>query len=101
MKRTFQVLLIFSVFVMTVSAQENNNFYDNTKTSLLKGPEICVDGEVQNPGLVELGKLSIHSVSVRESAFRDAFDSVIDLIVVIKNKKEGKFLKCLKIFTIL
>ncbi len=122
MKGTFQVLLIFSVFVMTVSAQENNNFYDNTKTSLLKGPEICVDGEVQNPGLVDLGKLNIHSAIVRESVFRngkgpeftgayrydgysifdilenryvkkknrDVFDSVIDLIVVIENKKGDK-----------
>jgi len=121
-KKTFQVLLILFIFVMVSLAQENNNFYDNTETSVLRGPEIRVDGEVQNPGLVKLSKLSLHSVIVRESAFRegkgaeftgayrydgysifdilenrfvkkrnrDEFDSVIDLIVVIENKKGEK-----------
>ena len=54
-----------------------NNFYDNTESYPLVIPEIIIDGEVANPGKVDLSSLKVHSVFVKEtlldSTGRDRF----------------------------
>ena len=44
-----------------------NNFYDNTQTFPLKMMELSIDGEIANPGSVDLSMLPIHSVIVKET----------------------------------
>lgn len=72
MKRLLTICLVILLFVTDGISQENNDFYDNTKTYILKGPEIYVDGEVRNPGLIEFNKLKKHSVIVREVEYKDS-----------------------------
>jgi hypothetical protein len=84
----------------------NNNFYDNTETYRLSGGEIEITGEVENPGKVDLSKLSKHTVIVKETlltehgtdafigAYRydgySLFDILSDRIVRKKNATEFK-----------
>jgi hypothetical protein len=49
------------------TAEMTNNFYDNTETFPLPVNEISVDGEVENPGKVELSSLPLRSVIVKEA----------------------------------
>jgi hypothetical protein len=44
-----------------------NNFYDNTETYPLPVKEITVEGEIANPGVVDLSGLSKRSVIVKET----------------------------------
>jgi hypothetical protein len=84
----------------------NNNFYDNTETYRLSGGEIEVDGEVENPGKIDLSKLPKHSVIVKETLLKEdgadvfvgayrydgysLFDILCDRIVRKKNVAEFK-----------
>jgi len=49
------------------TSDKTNNFYDNTEAHFLAVPEITVDGEVANPGKVDLSALTTHSVFVKET----------------------------------
>ena len=49
------------------STDMTNNFYDNTETYPLTVKEITVEGEIANPGIVDLSGLSKHSVIVKET----------------------------------
>ena len=84
-------------------SDKNNNFYDNEETYSLGLNEIEVAGEVENPGWVDLSKLSKHSVIVKETllkgdsdvfvgAYRydgySLFDILNDRILKKKNEKE-------------
>ncbi len=87
-----------------IKAQENNNFYDDAETFELSGPGIIkVEGEVSNPGMIELKTLPKHTVIVKEAvldgdknkfvgAYRydgySLFDILNDLIPEKKNKDE-------------
>lgn len=48
-------------------AAENNDFYDNAPTYELKGPTLRVDGEVANPGTVDLSTMPLRSLIVKEA----------------------------------
>lgn len=67
MKRVFTAILILAALSGTVNSEENNDFYDNSKTYPLELPEVRVEGEVSNPGSVDFSGLSRHSVIVRET----------------------------------
>jgi len=65
--RTAAVLALSLLSATTpVSAQENNDFYDNVPLTALEGPQLEVAGEVSNPGPVDLVKLPLRSVLARE-----------------------------------
>lgn len=49
----------------------NNNFYDDTETISLKGGIIEIAGEVENPGIVDVGSLTKHSVIVKEALLKE------------------------------
>ena len=86
MKKTFTILLsILSVILISCSANNTgklsikqsanavdtsdatNDFYDNTEAFPLKIPAITVEGEIANPGSVDLAKLPVHEVIVKET----------------------------------
>ncbi|MBD3413699.1 MAG: hypothetical protein GF421_04610 [Candidatus Aminicenantes bacterium] len=69
MKKIFLICLMSLFLITTLCSQENNDFYDNTQTFSLNGPKIHVNGEVENPGLVDFSKLKKHSVMVREAKY--------------------------------
>jgi len=49
------------------STDMTNNFYDNTPTYPLPVKEITIEGEIENPGNIDLSALPIHSVIVKET----------------------------------
>lgn len=57
--------------VATDSEDRNNNFYDNAPTYYLAMEKIMVDGEIENPGIVDFSKLTKRSVIVKETLFKD------------------------------
>ncbi|MBD3178341.1 MAG: hypothetical protein GF417_01345 [Candidatus Latescibacteria bacterium] len=67
MRRSLVVVAVLFFFFTAGAGEENNDFYDNTETITLDGPEITVDGEVSNPGTVDLNKYRKRSVIVRET----------------------------------
>jgi hypothetical protein len=54
------------------STDMTNNFYDNTPTYPLQLKKITVEGEIENPGNVDLSALPIHSVIVKEALLDSA-----------------------------
>jgi hypothetical protein len=88
------------------AGDRNNNFYDNAETYSLPGGEIEVTGEIENPGKVDLSKLSKHSVIVKETLLKEdgtdafvgayrydgysLFDILTDRIIKKKNVSEFK-----------
>ena len=92
------------LFSQKDNIMRNNNFYDDTETISLKGGEIEIAGEVENPGFVDLNSLTKHSVIVKEAlldgdgkdffvgAYRydgySLFDILTDRLVNKKNKEE-------------
>jgi hypothetical protein len=49
-----------------------NNFYDNTEIYKLNIGEIYVDGEISNPGKVDMSRLPVRSVFVKETLLDSA-----------------------------
>jgi len=86
------------------SADRNNNFYDNVESYPLSGGEILVEGEIENPGMVDLASLPRHSVITKEALLNEdgsnsfvgayrydgcsLFDILADRILDKKNKEE-------------
>jgi hypothetical protein len=76
-----------------------NNFYDNTETFSLPVSDLSVEGEISNPGAVDLNKLTKRSVIVKEAlldnsgknrftgAFRYDGYSLMDILDNIKITK--------------
>jgi len=75
MKRILFAIFIITLLFSGVYSEENNDFYDNTRTYKLQIPEVRVEGEVTNPGVVDFSKLNRHSAIVRE-AFLDGEGSL-------------------------
>lgn len=71
MRKCFIAALVMIFCAVTINGQENNDFYDNTGTVSLKGPDIIVGGEVSNPGKANLEVMNKRSVIVREAFFDD------------------------------
>lgn len=54
-------------FFQPDTADMTNNFYDNTETFSLPVSKLTVEGEVENPGEVDLSQLPVHSLIVKET----------------------------------
>ncbi|MEA2106594.1 MAG: hypothetical protein U9P82_07735 [Bacteroidota bacterium] len=54
-----------------------NDFYDNAKTHELALQPIKVEGEIDNPGIVDFSKLPIRSVIVKETLLSDEGDQFV------------------------
>ena len=60
------------------TSDRNNNFYDNEETHSLKICDLWVEGEVENPGKVDLSLLKKRSVIVKETLLNETgFDSFV------------------------
>ncbi|MEI6055331.1 MAG: hypothetical protein WCR55_04650 [Lentisphaerota bacterium] len=121
MKKTIALIIsFFSFCFMQINAYDTNDstndFYDNQPSVSLGTNDIYIDGEVENPGKVDLSALPLRAVVTKETLFKDGvphfvgsyiyegyslydilnkvkikrtsgeFKSVVDLYVVIKNK---------------
>ena len=82
---------------------ENNDFYDNETSYRLRTPEIYVDGEIADKGLVNFAELPVRSLIVKEATLEDGevkfigayrfdgyslFDILKERILKKKNQKE-------------
>jgi len=92
------------LFSQNDNIMHNNNFYDDTETISLKGGEIEIAGEIENPGIVDLKSMTKHSVIVKEALLKEdeknaftgayrydgysLFDILTDRIINKKNKEE-------------
>ena len=66
MKKMLFFLMLLSA--LSILGQETNDFYDNTPSQKLLGTlKIAVAGEVANPGSVDLARLPLHTLIVREA----------------------------------
>jgi hypothetical protein len=54
------------------TSEMTNNFYDNTETYPLALKKITIEGEVANPGEVDLSRFSKRSVIVKETLLEDS-----------------------------
>lgn len=54
-----------------------NDFYDNAKTTELPVKPIQVDGEIENPGMVDFSKLPVRSVIVKETLLSENGDQFV------------------------
>jgi hypothetical protein len=57
----------FSEIQLIDTADQTNNFYDNTETNSLPVAELVIDGEISNPGKVDFSRLPVHSLIVKET----------------------------------
>ncbi|MCX6241569.1 MAG: hypothetical protein NTX43_07190 [Bacteroidetes bacterium] len=93
----------------------NNNFYDNADTYALPGGEITVEGEVENPGKVDLTALLKHSIIVKEAvlgedgknrftgAYRYDGYSLFDILSsrILKKKNKQEFSPVIDLYVII
>jgi hypothetical protein len=88
-----------SVIADTVDA--TNDFYDNAETYNLQVQQVSVDGEIENPGIVDFSKLPIRSIIVKETllspngdqfvgAYRYDGYALYDILNHIKLNKKNK-----------
>ncbi len=103
MKKTALTLFMLA-FIITAGAQ-TNDFYDDAPTNPLKGArKILVTGEVQKEVTVDISRLPLHSITVKETTLSDSaagftgayrYDgySLYDILdkVVLKKKNEAEF----------
>ena len=61
-----------SVAQLIDSSDMTNNFYDNVETYPLPVRELVIDGEIANPGKVDLTILPVHTVVVKETLLDSA-----------------------------
>jgi len=87
----------------------NNNFYDNAETFGLKGGDILVTGEIENPGIVDLSSLPVRSVIAKEAllgedgsntfvgAYRYDGYSLFDILEnrILDKKNKAEFAPCI------
>ena len=66
------MLWTFSLFAAAVLAQDvnraTNSLFDNSELKTFAVKSIMVEGEVENPGLVDLNQLPLRSIAVKELA---------------------------------
>lgn len=100
-KKTYWALALFSALAF---GQDRNSFFENPESKTYTVKSILVEGEVQNPGLVDLNSLPMRSSAFKElssengnQAFKGAFFvtgySLYDILNGKKFKKasENKF----------
>jgi hypothetical protein len=54
------------------TSDNTNNFYDNTETLQLPMVDLIIEGEISNPGKVDLSTLPLHSIIVKETLLDSA-----------------------------
>jgi hypothetical protein len=100
-KRIFWILTFFPIIAF---GQDRSSFFENPEAKTYAIKSIMVQGEVQNPGLVDLNSLPLRSIAIKElaiengkQAFKGAFFvtgcSLYDILNGKKFKKapENKF----------
>jgi hypothetical protein len=103
-----KLTLLFSALVILLSlpaSGQTNDFYDDAPTTRLKGStKILVTGEVENDMTIDITRLPMHSITIKETTLTDGkvgftgayrYDgcSVYDILdsVVLKKKNEAEF----------
>jgi len=100
------ILTLLSLFVLLAGwapAGENNDYFDDAAATTLAGPDLVVAGDVATPGPVDVSRLPVRSVTVRETELKDGqptfvgayrydgyslFDILRDVTVVKQNEAE-------------
>ncbi|HNR37978.1 MAG TPA: hypothetical protein PKN61_02995 [Acidobacteriota bacterium] len=100
------ILMLLSLFVLLAGwapAGENNDYFDDAAATTLAGPDLVIAGDVATPGPVDVSRLPVRSVTVREAVLKDGqpefvgayrydgyslFDILRDVKVVKKNEAE-------------
>jgi hypothetical protein len=94
-RKTLWVLAFFSAFAL---GQDRNSLFENPESKTYATKSIMVQGEVQNPGLVELNSLPLRSSAIKELAFEKGkqvlkgafFVTGYSLYDILDNKKFKK-----------
>jgi len=69
MKRMFYVVVLMAAMAVGQDAnQKTNSYFDDSEARVFTLNTILVDGEVENPGPVDLGTLPVRSRPVKEAA---------------------------------
>jgi len=109
------VILTMVSFTANSQSKETNDFYDNAEAYSLFGPEeILIQGEIANPGIVDMTKFEKRSLIVKETVLNDdknkfigayRFDgySIYDLLNdrILKKKNEEHFKPIIDLFVII
>ncbi|HOT01529.1 MAG TPA: hypothetical protein PLY66_11030 [Acidobacteriota bacterium] len=104
MLRNLVLLLgVMGFLFIWATAGENNDYFDDAAATTLAGPDLVIAGDVATPRPVDVSRLPVHSVTVRETEFKDGqpafvgayrydgyslFDILRDVQVVKKNEAE-------------
>jgi hypothetical protein len=68
------ILMLLSLFVLLAGwapAGENNDYFDDAAATTLAGPDLVIAGDVATPGPVDVSRLPVRSVTVREAVLKD------------------------------
>jgi hypothetical protein len=100
------LMIVMTLLTQTVKSQETtNDFYDDAETFNLKGSTIIqVSGEIGNPGNIDITKLPVRSLIIKEAladgdankfigAYRYDGYSLYDILnnIILKKKNEAEF----------
>jgi hypothetical protein len=103
MPKATWVILLTAVLAGLALAGENNDYFDDAAATTLAGPDLTIAGDVETPGSVDVSRLPIRTVTVRETELRDGrpafvgayrydgyslFDILRDVKVAKKNAAE-------------
>lgn len=99
-------MLLMTLLTQTAKSQQTtNDFYDDAETFSLKGSTLIqVDGEIGNPGAIDIAKLPMRSLIIKEAlakgdtnefvgAYRYDGYSLYDILnnIILKKKNEAEF----------
>ncbi|MBW6489870.1 MAG: hypothetical protein K0B15_01630 [Lentimicrobium sp.] len=109
MKKTLTI--IAAMMLGFTAMAQTNDFYDDAPLNDLKMNEIMISGEIDNPGIIDLTKLPIRDVIVKETGlsgeagiFKGAYlyqgYSLYDILnlIVLKKKNEAEFPPIIDLF---
>ncbi|HOB51753.1 MAG TPA: hypothetical protein PK176_09210 [Acidobacteriota bacterium] len=103
MRNILMLLSLFALMAGWTPAGENNDYFDDAAATTLAGPDLVIAGDVATPGPVDVSRLPVRSVTVREAVLKDGqrefvgayrydgyslFDILRDVTVVKKNEAE-------------
>jgi hypothetical protein len=67
MKKIYLCLILALCCVFKPLLAQTNDFYDDAETVSLSVPHVTIDGEIGNPGEIDMTGLQLHSVVVKET----------------------------------
>jgi hypothetical protein len=77
MKRIVSLVLFFSIQIFAQEVKSTtNSFFDDSELKEYALKNILVEGEVENPGLVELTSLPLCSIAIKEVVFENNKDKI-------------------------